>query len=384
VDRRGTKWQVAALPFGGYVKFLGDANAASVGTVGTIAAADRRRTMLGAPLWARAATVAAGPIFNFALSIVVFSAIVLGQGRPVDPVTIKSFSALPDGFVHDLQPGDELLSIAGIAVPPPDGFTIDIEGLPVEPVLDYEIRRDGQVMTVAGPYPFAPVVVGVSPGSAAHDAGIAPGDVMLAVNGEPVFAFDEIVEMVVASNGAPMALDVWRDGEELSFSIVPRRADLPQEDGSFETRWLMGISGGLFFEVQTVTPGLMQAIGEGARQMWFIITSSISGLGHMISGAISTCNLSGPVGIAQASGAMASQGGVSFFWFVAVLSTAVGLMNLFPIPVLDGGHLVFHAYEAVTGKPPSNGALRVLMTAGLTLILGLMIFAIMNDVFLCP
>jgi regulator of sigma E protease len=118
-------------------------------------------------------------------------------------------------------------------------------------------------------------------------------------------------------------------------------------------------------------------------QTWRIITGSISGLGHMITGAISTCNLSGPIGIAQVSGSMASQGTQSFVWFIAVLSTAVGLLNLFPIPALDGGHLVFYAYEAATGRPPSDGALRVLMAAGLALVLSLMMFALWNDLF-CP
>jgi regulator of sigma E protease len=103
----------------------------------------------------------------------------------------------------------------------------------------------------------------------------------------------------------------------------------------------------------------------------------------MVTGAISTCNMSGPIGIAEVSGAAASQGIESFIWFIAVLSTAVGLLNLFPVPVLDGGHLVFHAYEAVTGKPPSDRALRVLMTTGLVLILSLMVFALTNDIF-CP
>jgi regulator of sigma E protease len=103
----------------------------------------------------------------------------------------------------------------------------------------------------------------------------------------------------------------------------------------------------------------------------------------MITGAISSCNLQGPIGIAETSGATASQGIDEFIWFIAVLSTAVGLLNLFPIPVLDGGHLLFHAYEAVAGKPPSDKALRVFMTAGLTLLLSLMLFALTNDIF-CP
>jgi len=103
----------------------------------------------------------------------------------------------------------------------------------------------------------------------------------------------------------------------------------------------------------------------------------------MVTGAISSCNMSGPVGIAKVSGAMASQGAMSFINFIAVLSTAVGLLNLFPVPALDGGHLMFYAYEAVAGKPPSDKALRILMTIGISLVLGLMLFALFNDIF-CP
>ncbi len=103
----------------------------------------------------------------------------------------------------------------------------------------------------------------------------------------------------------------------------------------------------------------------------------------MVIGAISTCNMSGPLGIAEVSGAMASQGTQSFVYFIGVLSTAVGLLNLFPIPVLDGGHLVFFGYEAVSGRPPSDKAMNILMRVGLTLILGMMLFALFNDIF-CP
>ena len=137
------------------------------------------------------------------------------------------------------------------------------------------------------------------------------------------------------------------------------------------------------FELATEPMGVWRALGDGVAETGGIITGSLSGLGHIITGAISTCNLSGPIGIAQTSGAMASQGTQSFLRFIAVLSTAVGLLNLFPIPALDGGHLVFYAYEAVMKRPPSDGALRILMGIGLTLVLTLMIFALGNDIF-CP
>jgi len=384
MDRHGTRWQVAALPFGGYVKFLGDANAASVGGV-AVDAARRRRTMLGAPLWARTATVIAGPAFNFAMSFVVFLAVMLWQGQPTDPVRLDAVAALPDGFSHDLRQGDEVLAIAGRPVSGAGGlFDLAEDGPLLGATQDYLIRRDGAEITVSGPNPYLPLVGGLNPGSPAFQAGLEVGDVITAVDGQPVTSFQELVDIVIGSNGRPLVFDVWRDGVDLNYTITPRRQDLPLREGGFETRWLAGISAGLIFTLQTETPGLWQAMSNSVAQVWFIITSSLSGLGHVITGAISTCNLSGPVGIAEASGAMASQGAVNFIWFVAVLSTAVGLLNLFPVPMLDGGHLVFYAWEGLTGRPPGDRALRLLMGVGLTVILALTLFALANDLFLCP
>jgi regulator of sigma E protease len=110
---------------------------------------------------------------------------------------------------------------------------------------------------------------------------------------------------------------------------------------------------------------------------------SVTGLYHVVSGAVSSCNISGPIGIAETSGQMARQGGEDLIWFIAVLSTAVGMVNLFPIPVLDGGHLVFYAYEAVFRRPPNTTVVNRLMTVGLAIILSFMLFAIYNDIF-CP
>ena len=134
-------------------------------------------------------------------------------------------------------------------------------------------------------------------------------------------------------------------------------------------------------EPATEPAGFVDSLRGGVIQTGRIIEGSLSGMWHMITGAISTCNISGPIGIAETSGAMASQGAQNFIFFIAVLSTAVGLLNLFPIPALDGGHLVFYAYEAVAGKPPSDGALRILMGLGITIILTLMLFSVSNDLF---
>ena len=383
-DRHGTRWQVAALPFGGYVKFLGDANAASMGGAEAgVPAPERRHTMLGAPLWARVLTVAAGPIANFLLTILLFMGLGLFQGQAVDPLTVATLAPLPDRYVQDLRAGDEILAIDGQAV------AVDTMGevsddLPSAPSLDYDIRRDGEEMTVQGPHPFPPIVASVSPNSAAWDVGLRPDDVVLSIDGQEVWAFDDLVDIVMEANGRPLGMMIWRDGQELEFTVVPRRTDLPLPEGGFETRWLVGLSVGSSFVPETEAPGLAETIGGAFRGLWFIITTTISGIGHMITGDISTCNLSGPVGIATTSGAAASQGVTTFIGMVAGLSAAVGLMNLFPIPILDGGHLVFHAWEGLTGRPPGDRALRVLMAAGMSLLLTLMVWAVANDLVLCP
>ncbi|WP_425090353.1 RIP metalloprotease RseP [Tropicimonas sp. S265A] len=384
-DKRGTQWQIAALPFGGFVKFLGDADAAS-GKDGegmsAMSEADRARTMHGAKLWKRAATVAAGPVFNFILSIVVFGAMILVQGTATERPTVGALADLP-AEVNELQTGDVILAIEGTPTPDYEAINAARETLPRVAMLSYTVDRAGQETVVDGPFLMPPLVAGVQPRSAAMDAGFEIGDVITAIDGTPIAAFEELRDAVTASEGASLDLTVWRDGAELPITLAPRRVDLPLPEGGFETRWLIGITGGMFFEPETVTPGPLAAIGQGVEQTGFIIQSSLSGLWHMITGAISTCNISGPIGIAETSGAVASQGLDQFIWFIAVLSTAVGLLNLFPIPVLDGGHLVFHAYEAVAGRPPSDRALRVMMTAGLTLLLSLMVFALTNDIF-CP
>ncbi|WP_238366575.1 RIP metalloprotease RseP [Mesobacterium pallidum] len=384
-DRHGTRWQLAALPFGGYVKFAGDSNAASgkdAEAMEGLSDDERRHTMHGAPLWARAATVAAGPVFNFILSIAIFAGVIWSEGVATDPLSVGEMVPLP--VEHDLREGDILLEIGGMPVPGIDsagGFQAILDALPLAPTVPYLVGREGDAMRIEGPYPFPPLVEQLSPKSAAYDIGMEVGDVITEVDGMPIVAFSQLKEIVETSDGAPLLIKVWRDGEQLDFALTPRSRDEPQSDGTFTNNWRIGIAGGLVFEPATEAPGVGFALSTGVNQVLRIVEGSVSGIWHIVTGAISTCNLSGPVGIAQASGTMASQGTTSFIWFIAVLSTAVGLLNLFPIPVLDGGHLMFHAYEAVTGRPPSDRALRVMMTLGLALILTLTVFALGSDLF---
>lgn len=387
VDRDGTKWQLAVVPFGGYVKFRGDANASGgvdAGAIEGLGEDEMRSTMSGAPLWARAATVAAGPLFNFALSIMIFTGVLMFRGELAEPLTVGDLRPLP--VQQELQSGDRILAIEGGKLPDSDdGASLEayFDALPHQPTLEYTVSRDGREINVAGPYTYPPLATQIAPRSAAGDAGLRAGDVITAVDGDAIYAFEQLKERVEGSEGATLQLTVWRDGEVVAKEMTPRRVDEPQPGGGFQTFYRIGIVGGVAFEPATETMGFGSALGSGFSQVGRIIQGSLSGLWHMATGAISTCNLSGPIGIAETSGDMASQGTANFIWFIAVLSTAVGLLNLFPVPVLDGGHLVFYAYEAVSGRPPSDRALKVLMSIGLTVVLSLMVFALSNDLF-CP
>ena len=387
VDKHGTRWQVALLPFGGFVKFLGDANAASGKDETAMAEAESdpallRRTMHGAPIWARSATVAAGPVFNFVLSALVFASVIMFQGEPREQLTVGEMVPLP-GVFNELQEGDEILAVAGIEAPSfsdSSNWVSFSQQIPEQQTLEYLITRDGVDLAVNGPNLSPPLVSFVAPRSAASDAGLQPGDVITAIDGQPVVAFAELKELVEDADGKVLLLDVWRAGQVSELALAPRSVDEPQGDGSFSKEWRIGIAGGLAFSPATQNVGPLDALVAGTIQVRTVIEGSLSGLQHMISGKISTCNLSGPIGIAETSSSMASQGAVSFIWFIAILSTAVGMLNLFPIPMLDGGHLMFYAYEAVVGKPPSDLAMRVLMSLGLATVLTLMLFSLSRDI----
>jgi regulator of sigma E protease len=386
VDRRGTRWQVAALPFGGYVKFMGDADASSrrdEGAMTGLSKQELRHTMHGAPLWARALTVLAGPVFNFILTIVVFIGVVAWTGVALDKPVVGEMRAVPFATSvggASLQPGDQIVAVNGTATPDLAAYGTVVSAIGPAPSVTYLVERGGVRVEVVGPHPMPPIAASVQPQSAAMDAGLKAGDVILSANGQAVNSFAELPPIVKASDGAPVSLQVWRAGETFDLTLTPRRRDLPTETG-FETRWLIGLSGGLLFEFEARQPGPLETVGLALDQTWYVATTSLSGLWHIATGAISSCNISGPIGMAEVMGDAARSGLETFVQMLAVLSLGIGLLNLFPIPVLDGGHLVFHVWEAATGKPPSDKALQVLMSVGLALLLSLMVFAISNDLF---
>jgi len=379
-DRRGTRWQVAAIPFGGFVKFLGDADATSVraGDVAGLSAADRRRTMTGAPLWARSVTVAAGPMANFILTFVVLLGLFLFLGLPREEPTVAAMRDFPaEG--PSLVEGDVILAVEGRPTPDRAAFGAVLDELAPSRTVSYTVRRGTDTIEVTGPHPFAPVVGTVLIRSAAMDAGLRTGDVILRAGGQEVLSFAQLPEIVNASAGAPVPLTVWRAGETFELTLTPRVRTVEDADGAFIERLQIGVGAGLAFEQAMRQAGPVEAAGLALTRMWEATVTTFAALWAIITGQISSCNLAGAIGMAETMGDAARIGVESFISMLAVLSLGVGILNLFPIPVLDGGHLVFHAYEAITRRKPSDAALRVLMTVGMTLVIGLMIFALSRD-----
>jgi len=388
VDKHGTRWQIAAIPLGGYVKFLGDANAASAGAdeeeMAQLSEDERRHTMHGAPLWARAATVVAGPVFNFILSIAIITGLSMWSGQATETPDIDTVVALPQG-AGGLQHGDKIVAVNGVKITDYAALGDASDALPAGPTVNYTVERAGQTLDVSGPQLFPARFTGVSPGSAAYDAGLRGGDVITAIDGTPIWQFSKLQDAVKAGAGAPMSLSIWRpekDGaaKEFNVTLVPRRTDLPNGEGGFETRLLIGATGSYMFTPITVSVGPVDALTGAVKATYGIVAQSVSGIKAMIAQQISSCNLSGALRIAETSAAAAKSGPVEFIWFIAVLSTAVGFLNLFPIPILDGGHLVFHAYEAIAGKPPSERLMNLFMSVGLALVATLMLFGLWNDI----
>ena len=385
IDKRGTKWQISAIPFGGYVRFLGDADASSRNDQSVIDAMDaetRSRSFHGAKLYKKALTVSAGPVANFILSSLIFAGVILAAGIVTERPIIGALKPLPTATIG-LKPQDVITKINDVTVATYDdllNYARNVETIAPQQV--YTVERDGNVITTTGPFPLLPLVNSVQPQSAAMEAGLLVGDLILSIDGQKLISFSQLQDVVFASKGRELALEIWRDGEVSTVKLAAKLVDLPDGNGGFTQRTLIGISGGLFYEPETRGVGLLEAAKLGVTQTGDIITGSLNGLYHMVKGAISTCNMQGFVGIAESSRDAASQGIEQFIWFIAVLSTEIGMLNLFPIPVLDGGHLVFFGYEAISGKPPSEKALNLMMSAGLFLIISLMVFALVND-FIC-
>ncbi|PWW03680.1 site-2 protease [Hoeflea marina] len=313
-DSRGTRWKISAIPLGGYVKFFGDENAASVPDNAEVAAmseADRARSFPGASLWRRAATVAAGPIANFILAIAIFSVAFGVNGRMIaDPVVA-------------------------------------------------EVRAE----------------------SAAAAAGVAPGDRFLAIDGHPVETFDDVRRYVGVRPDVPIRVTMERAGQPVELSLTPVRTEITDRFGNkMEVGQIGVVTNNETANFRVKTYGPVEAVGQGVQESWFIVTRTFGYIGNIITGREKADQLGGPIRVAQVSGQMATLGVGALIQLAAVLSVSIGLLNLMPVPMLDGGHLVFYALEGIRGRPLGDTTQEWAFRLGLTAVLALMLFATWNDV----
>jgi regulator of sigma E protease len=313
-DRHGTRWRLAAIPLGGYVKFAGDDNAASVPDRGKLAAMtedERRGSFAAKPVSARAAVVAAGPIANFLLTIVIFAVLFATFGRPITEARVDS----------------------------------------------------------------------MEPGSVAEAAGFQVGDVILSIDGEPIGSFSDVQRIVSVHADEPLLVTVDRGGVEADITVTPKLTEVTDRFGNVHRVGVLGIrrdTTGEAMRTESFSPPA--AVIEGVKETWYVVARTVDYLADVVTGRESADQLGGPIRVAQISGQVATLGFVALLNLTAVLSVSIGLLNLMPIPMLDGGHLVYYAIEAARGRPLSERAQDVGFRIGLTLVLLLMIFATWNDI----
>ena len=309
VDSKGTRWRVGALPLGGYVKFHGDANAASVGPADPLV--DPTRTLAAQPVQNRAAIVLAGPVANFILAFVIFTTIFVFFGR--------------------------------------------VEHMP----------RIGRVEA----------------NSPAAAAGFMPGDLVKSIDREPIESFESLQQATVMSTGLPMTFVVERDGRDLELTATPRVSVVDQ--GVFGKRRMGHLGLGSTLnpnDARTRRCSLPVCAAWGASQEWFIVKATTAYVVGIFAGRESTDQVSGLIGAAQMAGEMAKINIWELFSLAAWFSVSVGFMNLLPIPLLDGGHLVFYACEAALGRPLSQRMQEFGLKIGIVLVALLMVFTTSHDI----
>ncbi|MDE2271131.1 MAG: RIP metalloprotease RseP [Xanthomonadaceae bacterium] len=391
----GTEYCVAWIPLGGYVKML-DARE------GEVAPADRPLEFTGKPIWQRILVVLAGPGFNLIFAVAAFWAMLV-IGKPDFQPLVGDVSHL--AAQAGIQRGDRVLSVDGKAVSnwtdlglaladaaetrratplqvrTPAGAVqtrvLDFDKLPPHP-------SDQAIIDQTGLMPLQrslPAVVGrVVPGSAAKAAGIRAGDRILSVDGVAVHDWNQLIDTTHAhaGPGQRLALVIERDGRRIAMDLQPRLTNEP--DGS--KAWAIGV----YARAKTVDydtvmrRGPIAAIPDAFAQVWDLTATTVKMLGHMLTGSASLSNLSGPISIAQYAQTSAEMGPAWFLYFLGIISLSLGVMNLLPIPILDGGHLLYYVIELVKGSPLSERAMAAGQYMGMALLVMLMGLAFYNDI----
>lgn len=312
-DRHGTRWRVSAIPLGGYVRFVGDMNAASTPDADVIANASPElapRLFVNKNVWQRIAVVAAGPLANVILTFLILYALLLGYGR----------------------------------------------------------------------YTISPVIGEVLPGSVAESAGLQSGDTILSVDGYVVRGFEDFQRFVATSPERPVTVILDRAGATQTIVMVPEATEVEDRFGNNQRIGRIGVSRDVEqTDVTLYRPGPVEAIGMTFEEIRFIVQRTAAFLGDFFVGRGDVEQLGGPVKVAKVSGDVATLGIVALINLTALLSLNIGIFNLLPVPMLDGGHLLYYLVEAVRGRPLSMRVQEIGFRFGFALVLALMVFTLVND-----
>lgn len=399
-DRKGTRWKISAIPLGGYIKMFGEhmLEADHEGRVREMTPGEKAVAFDQKRLGQRAAIVFAGPAANYLFAIVVLALMFVSFGQYYTPPEVGNVPDASAAAEAGLRPGDMIVRIEGREIERYESFQQLITMSPGRP-LEIEILRDGELIEVtAVPRPteveaidgttqtigdlgirprIAPVVGRVVEGGAAEAAGFRAGDLIVSIDGRPIDRFEQLQEIVAASSGEALDVTVRREGSELTLTATPAARQVEAEDGSTRTIGQLGIVATRPSTLIRLGPleAAWQAVDTTAERT----LDTLRVLGQIIVGQRETKEVGGPIMIAMVSGEVAKAGIVAFMELMVLFSINLGLINLFPIPVLDGGHLAFYAIEAVRGRPLGERAQEFGFKIGLALVLSLMIFVTVND-----
>lgn len=395
LKRGETEYCLSAVPLGGYVKMVGEDPREGESA---IPAAPEKSFALK-PLWARSLIVFAGPGMNFVLAAAIFAAVFMVVGRPVLPSVVGRIQPGSPAAQAGLQTGDRVIAMDGKAVAHWDDLVKALQSSHGETV-QLTIRRgeaerklaltpartkgkdvfgDEQEIWDLGARPYIPARVGeVLAGYPAAKAGLKAGDVVTALDGAAVLSWDELAEGIHKRPGRKVVLSVRRDGESLTIEVVPQATKQRPPSGEETEVGLIGISPA--GAVTYVRSNPVVAMGEGIIRTGEITALTVVGLWKLVKRELPASAIGGPLQIAVLAGEQARQGFTSLAFFTAVISINLAVLNLLPVPMLDGGHLFFFAIESVMGRPLSVRKRELAQQVGFFLLALLMVFAMYNDI----
>ncbi len=384
-----TEYIIAALPLGGYVKMLGEGGDVEVPE------AEKHRAFDNKTLAQRTAIVAAGPAFNLLFAVLAYWFLFTGthQGISARIALVEPGSIAAEA---GLQAGDRITAVAGKETPTWETVSARLMkhlfdkrevALTVtdtttgnqRPVVlslqSVDLEQQQPMEEILGFAAQIPVVIGrLVDNSAAVDAGLQVGDEILAVDGQRIYRPRHLSQQIEASQGRPVSLTIKREGTRQTVSLRPR---LTEEQG--EERWMIGIGFQGRADVEYYT-GVVSALGQAGTKVVDMSTLTLKMFYRMAVGEASLKNLSGPVTIAEYAGKTASISAEQFIKFLAIVSISLGMINLLPIPMLDGGHLLYYAIEFIKGSPVSEQAMILGQKIGIVILLLIMSIAISNDI----